>query len=68
MSDQLKEAFEAVDVLEEEEKLAVIRRLVKDDELFEDLSDAMSIASQRKEPTRDYRQFIGELSKEGRQV
>ncbi|MDP8237561.1 MAG: hypothetical protein P9X24_00595 [Candidatus Hatepunaea meridiana] len=68
MTQRVKDIMRIVKKLEEPEKNDLIRQLLGDDSLFEDLEDAMIIASQQGEPTIDYDTLIQELRKEGRPV
>ena len=68
MTERVSDVLEIVNELDESERLDLIRQLLDNDSLFEDLADAMVIASQQNEPTKDYETFREELRKEGRLV
>ncbi len=68
MTDRVSNILGIVSDFDESEKFELIRQLLGDESMLEDILDLMAIISQQDETAEDYDTFIMQLRKEGRPV
>jgi len=68
MTERLTNVLAVVAEMDESEKIELIRQMIGNERLSEDFEDALIIALQKDEPTRDFEEFLDELREEGRPV
>ncbi|MDP8208148.1 MAG: hypothetical protein P9L92_15895 [Candidatus Electryonea clarkiae] len=68
MTNKVKDVIEEAREWDIEKKMELIRQILDNEALFEDLEDALSIITRQDESKTDYNDFIKELRQEGRPV